>query len=118
MKRRQFIQSVTTASAAAFVPSFAWASPKWKVGIQLYTVRDIIFKDTEGTLKQIADAGYQELEAFSYNDGKVLGKPVGDVAKMVADLGMKMPSGHYGTGLIPSSNGGSPVGTLANGWEK
>jgi len=118
MKRRQFIQTVTAASAGAFIPSFAWASPKWKVGIQLYTVRDVIFKDTAVTLKQIADLGYQELEAFSYNDGKVLGKPVGDVVKMVTDLGMKMPSGHYGTGLVASPNGRSSVGTLSNGWDK
>lgn len=118
MKRRQFIQTVTAASAAALIPSFALAGPKWKVGIQLYTVRDLIFKDVAGVLKQLADLGYQELEAFSYSDGKVFGKPVTEVAKIVHDLGMTMPSGHYGTGIIPGSNGMSPLGSLTSGWEK
>jgi sugar phosphate isomerase/epimerase len=118
MQRRQFIQIATAASAAVLLPTFAFASPKRKIGLQLYSLRDVIFKDVEGTLKQVADLGYQELEAFSYNDGKVFGKPVADVAKMVADFGMKMPSGHYGTGLVGQANRPASVGTLVNGWEK
>jgi sugar phosphate isomerase/epimerase len=118
MKRRQFIQIVTAASAAALVPSFSFAGSKRKIGLQLYSLRDVIFKDVEGTLKQVAGLGYQELEAFSYNDGKVLGKPVSEVAKMVSDLGMKMPSGHYGTGLVTQANRPAAVGTLTNQWER
>ena len=118
MKRRQFLQTAAAASAAALIPSFAWAGPKRKVGIQLYTLRDVIFKDVEGTLKQVAGFGYQELELFGYNDGKVFGKPVAEVAKMVTDLGMKITSGHYGTGLVSQPNRPASVGTLVNGWEK
>ncbi len=118
MKRRQFIQITTAASAAALIPSFAFASPKRKIGIQLYTLKDVIFKDVEGTLKQVAGFGYQELELFGYNDGKVFGKPVSEFAKMVSDLGMKITSGHYSTGLVAPADRPAIVGTLSNGWEK
>jgi len=118
MQRRQFIQTAAAASAAALIPSFAFTSPKRKIGIQLYTLRDVIFKDVQGTLKQVADFGYQELELFGYNDGKVFGKPVTEFAKMVSDLGMKITSGHYGTGLVSMPNRPATVGTLVNQWEK
>ncbi len=118
MKRRQFIQTSAMAVAASALPSFAFGSPNRKIGLQLYSLRDVIFKDVNGTLKQVADFGYQELEAFSYNDGKVFGKPVSEVAKMVSDLGMKMPSGHYGTGLVGQPDKPAAVGTLTNQWEK
>jgi sugar phosphate isomerase/epimerase len=95
MNRREFVKtSALAASAAVALPSFLFAQKK-KIGLQLYSLRDIIFKDVNGVLKQVAGFGYEELEAFSYGDGKVLGLPVADVAKMVSDLGMKMPSGHY-----------------------
>ncbi len=118
MKRRQFIQTTAVASAAALLPSFAFASPKRKIGIQLYTLRDVIFKDVQGTLKQVADLGYQELELFGYNDGKVFGKPVSELTKIVSDLGMKITSGHYGTGLVSQPDKPASVGTLTNQWEK
>jgi sugar phosphate isomerase/epimerase len=78
----------------------------------------VIFKDVQGTLKQVADFGYKELELFGYNDGKVFGKPVSELTKMVSDLGMKIISGHYVTGFINPANGPVSVGTLSNGWEK
>jgi len=118
MKRRQFIQTTAVASAAALIPSFAFAKSKRKIGIQLYTLRDVIFKDVQGTLKQVADFGYQELELFGYDDGKVFGKPVSEFTKMVGDLGMKIVSGHYVTGLIAPTDRPAIVGTLVNQWEK
>lgn len=118
MKRREFIQTAAIASAAALIPSFGFASPTKKIGLQLYSLRDIIFKDVEGTLKQVAGFGYQELELFGYNDGKVFGRPVHEIVKLVSDLGMKIPSGHYGTGLVVQPNKQPAVGTLVNQWEK
>ena len=37
-------------------------TPK-KFGVQLYTTMSIIDKDVTGTLKQIADIGYKEIES-------------------------------------------------------
>ena len=38
------------------------------VGLQLYSLRDLLPKDFAGTLKQIAAAGYQEVEAAGFYD--------------------------------------------------
>lgn len=41
--------------------------PPGKIGIQLYSVRDLLARDPEGTLAMIADAGYAEIEpAYVY----------------------------------------------------
>ena len=50
MDRRTFIGSV---SAAALMSRFSWAARQHrieKVGLELYTVRDALQKDFEGTL--------------------------------------------------------------------
>src|ERR687883_574939 len=37
-----------------------------KIGLQLYTVRNEMQKDFEGTLKQVAEIGYREVEFAGY----------------------------------------------------
>jgi sugar phosphate isomerase/epimerase len=64
-----------------------------KIGIQLYTVRDLFAKDPAGTLEQIARIGYREVE---YGGG---GYDVMDHAmlrKTTDRLGLKAPSVHIG----------------------
>jgi len=60
-----------------------------RIGVQLYTVRNEMEKDFDGTLKRIAALGFDELEfAGLYNrDPK-------DVRKMVEKLGMKIVGSH------------------------
>ncbi|MBS1951184.1 MAG: Sugar or sugar phosphate isomerase/epimerase/dehydrotase [Cytophagales bacterium] len=116
MKRRKFIQSGAMAAAALTLPSFGLTVPRKKIGLQLYSLRDIIFKDPEGTLKKIAEYGYQELETFGYNNGKLFGKTISEFSKLVSDFGMKATSGHYSTGQ--GKMGGNIQGSLKNGWEK
>ena len=41
---------------------------KFKVGIQLYGLRNTIKEDFEGTLKKIADMGYEYVEFAGYYD--------------------------------------------------
>jgi sugar phosphate isomerase/epimerase len=69
MKRREFL---TALGVAALAPQFGCASSGAgaltgsrrlkKVGIQLYTLRDDARRDLEGTLANIAGAGYKEVE--------------------------------------------------------
>ena len=40
----------------------AQSRPSWRPGLQLYTVRDALDVDVEGTLKRVADIGYREVE--------------------------------------------------------
>lgn len=64
------------------------------VGLQLYSVRDDMHKDPLGTLKQLAAMGYVYVEHANYINRKFYGYLVEDFKKVLADLGLKMPSGH------------------------
>jgi sugar phosphate isomerase/epimerase len=62
MNRRQF---VGTLGAAALASRFSWAASAHrieKIGLELYTVRDALGKDFEGTLARVAKIGYKEVE--------------------------------------------------------
>jgi sugar phosphate isomerase/epimerase len=66
MNRRTFIGSVT---AAAVMSRVGWAASEHrieKIGLELYTVRDALAKDFEGTLAQVAKIGYKEVEFAGY----------------------------------------------------
>ncbi len=66
MDRRTFIGSV---GALALTSRFNWAASQHqieKVGVQLYTVRDDLQKDFEGTLAKVAKIGYKEVEFAKY----------------------------------------------------
>jgi sugar phosphate isomerase/epimerase len=97
MKRREFLHAGAMATAALALPSFAFGNTQRKIGLQLYSLRDVIFKDVKGTLEKVASFGYTELEHFGYADGKLFGLPIGEIGKITADLGMKITSGHYQT---------------------
>jgi len=44
------------------------------LGLQLYSVRDVLPKDYEGTLKQLAAMGYREVEAAGFFGPQVRAK--------------------------------------------
>jgi sugar phosphate isomerase/epimerase len=116
MKRREFIATSALATAGTFLlPSCMRNEGLTRaVGIQLYTVKDIITLDVSGTLNSLADIGFTELELWSYADGNIFGMPYADFAKEVKNLGMQIISGHYDTGFkIPQQKG-----TLMNAWER
>src|SRR5580658_3999211 len=58
-------------------------------GIQLYTVRDYLPKDTLGTLKQLHDIGFREVETAGF--GKYSAK---EFRQLLDDAGLKAPSAH------------------------
>jgi len=43
------------------------------LGVQLYSVRDDMKNDPSGTLKQLANMGYKDVEHANYVDGKFYG---------------------------------------------
>lgn len=97
MKRREFIQRSTIAAASLVaLPTFLKAAKgNSAIGLQIYTLRDTIFKDPKGVMQKVASFGYKELETFAYGDGKIFGMAFSDFAKFTKDLGMKITSGHY-----------------------
>ena len=69
--RRDFVKTCAGAvvGTAALSATTAWAAPKKRLlGIQLYTVRDQLKKDFEGTLRDVHSAGFVEVEAAGYYD--------------------------------------------------
>ena len=69
----------------------AQPAPSWRPGLQLYTVRDALGADLEGTLRSVAAIGYREVE--------VAGLPGVTAEAMQASLkrhGLDAPSMHAG----------------------
>jgi sugar phosphate isomerase/epimerase len=70
--RRTFLGSAATVAAATLLANkFGWAAGDHKldnIGVQLYTVRDQMKKDFDGTLAKVAAIGYKEVEFAGYFD--------------------------------------------------
>ena len=76
-------------------PASAARDPRsFGVGLQLYTIRDAMNEDVEGSLKRVADMGYVNLELAGYADGKFYGYEPEEFRKIVEDLGMVALSSH------------------------
>ena len=93
--RRNFLKQLGAYSAAALVAgeSTAWAAD-WKsqIGLELFTVRDLMAKDYEGTLAKVAAIGYKEIEPAS----DYAGMEPKQYRAMLDKLGLSMPSTHVG----------------------
>lgn len=115
--RRQLLRQMAWISAGAFISknSFAFSDVKnKKIGVQLYTVRDLIGKDAKGTIKKVAALGFAEVENFGYN-GKFFGMSAEEYKTFLSDLGLKAASGHYMYGNFGNKQ---VPGTIIYGWEK
>lgn len=103
MDRRTFIRnsSLTVAATAMAADLFAQESAyKGRTGLQIYSLRDSIFKNPKKVLEEIASYGYKELETFGYGQGKLFGLTVKEYGDHVKSLGMRTISGHYGIELL------------------
>ncbi len=103
--RREFLKNIATGvgglalagrvGSAATAPAQSSATaPNWaaQIGLELYTVRDLIMRDYEGTLEKVAQIGYKEIEpAEGYNHMSPEA-----FRKMLDRLGLRMPSTHSG----------------------
>jgi sugar phosphate isomerase/epimerase len=64
---------------------------KAQVGIQLYTLKDQTQNDFLGTIRKVADMGYQAVEFAGY-----FGVPARELRSFIEDCGLKAPSAHVG----------------------
>ena len=64
---------------------------KFHVGIQLYGVRNTIAEDFEGTLKEIAEMGYEYVEFAGYH-----GRSAAEIKEILDKYGLKCISVHQG----------------------
>jgi sugar phosphate isomerase/epimerase len=104
--RREFLKNAATSAAAAgFLSMGAWdlrANPLGlPIGCQTWPVRELIAKDFPGTIKQLADAGFQTIELCSpagYADSGFVGlaKYTGaELQKILSDAGVTCVSSHF-----------------------
>ena len=94
MDRREFVGTMGALAAGAVLPACRTAratSRIAKIGLQLYTVRDLMKKDVEGTLAAVAGAGYTEVEFAGYFD-----KTPAEIRAMLDRHGLTSPSLHTG----------------------
>jgi sugar phosphate isomerase/epimerase len=82
------------AFASPALQSLAAVKYKKLVGVQLYSVRDDMRKDPQGTLNALAEMGYKYVEHANYINRKFYGWDAKEFRKRLDDLGIKMPSGH------------------------
>lgn len=79
--------------------------PRKEIGIQLYSVRDLIGafgqnrQDYNDVLKKLADMGYTSIEAASYADGKLYGQSPARFREDVEAAGLEVLSSHCTTNL-------------------
>jgi len=75
MNRRSFLQMLPIASVLRAEPSAA-SRIQSRLGLQLFTVRDLLQKDVGGTLATIAALGYAEVEMFGFGGNAFISDPL------------------------------------------
>jgi sugar phosphate isomerase/epimerase len=65
-----------------------------KFGIQLYTLRDVIGADPQGTIAQVARMGYKQIEGFEGRQGMFWDMGYKDFKMFLDDNGLEMVSSH------------------------
>ena len=97
--RRQFLKiagAASLAAAAGLRPSFLGAYPLGlPLGLQLYSLRELLPKDFDGTLKGIAAAGYTEVEAAGF-----YAMTAQDFKQSMTAAGLNCVSAHYPLNLL------------------
>jgi sugar phosphate isomerase/epimerase len=90
--RRTFLKTTgAVAAAAALAGTRLKAAPlKMPIGLQLYTVRDLLPKDFDGTLAKVKTAGYSVVEAAGYYH-----KPAKDFKAAMDKAGLRCVSTHH-----------------------
>jgi sugar phosphate isomerase/epimerase len=111
LSRRQFLGKSALGIGSVFIASqipldlSAGVLPlpvKMPVGFQVWPVKDMLVKDFPGTLKMIADMGYQCVEMCSppgYESsgfGPLMKLKAKEMKKIINDAGLNFTSSHYG----------------------
>ena len=110
MKRRNFIQAGTLAfsgllfARSARSGSFFYNKAVPPVGLQLYTLGDLMITDPKGTLQKLAAIGYKEVETAGSQKGNWYGYKPKELAAMIKEAGMTWRSAHVGGAAFTMAN--------------
>jgi sugar phosphate isomerase/epimerase len=94
--RRTFLQQAgSLASAALVLPSMQ--KPRYKIGLQLFTVNRDMNRDPLASLQRVVQMGYEEVETYGINPEALTyyGLPAAEFAKRLKEYNLSTPSGHY-----------------------
>jgi sugar phosphate isomerase/epimerase len=99
ISRRDFLQAVAlTTATLTTLPAFSKnRAPKYKMGLQLFTIRDAMASDLKNTLKKVSELGYQDTETYGFDPAnkKYYGLNAVDFKKLMEDNNLTTTSGHY-----------------------
>ncbi|MBM1105785.1 sugar phosphate isomerase/epimerase [Aurantibacter crassamenti] len=73
-------------------------------GLALYTVRDDMGTDAKTTLQAVADAGYKNIEAAGYADGKFYGLAPAEFKSLLDDLDLTPVSSHQSSVTLENAD--------------
>lgn len=101
MKRRNFVKQtgiIGAASLTAFSCLPKLESHNYKLGYQLYSIRDEMARDPVATLRALKAMGYRDFEIYGYDDqlDTIYGFSPSDFKNILDDLELTVSSGHYG----------------------
>lgn len=112
MKRRQFLGTSAALTCALARPHRLLALDadnqyRSEIGIQLYTLRNQIKEDVEGTIKAVADAGYKQVEPYGFPNADAM-------IKASKDNGMAVNSSHFEWDAVvnPDKKGVTPFAEI------
>ena len=90
---------------AAFMCGSVMTSAQAKFGgLALYTVRDDMGTNAKATLQAVSDAGYKNIEAAGYKDGKFYDMSPVAFKKMLKSMGLKPISTHQGSVTLENAD--------------
>ena len=126
--RRDFIRTASMAAAGGLVlPHLAFKGSTQVaantsnnilgnkvIGLQIYTLRNKLRDGLEGVLEKIAEIGYKNIEAFGYNNGKLLGTGPAELKSMVDGLDLNVISSHMGIQRMNIEN----MDTVKDSWKQ
>lgn len=100
MNRREFIQKSSAAAMICSLPASAFAldlTARFKLGYQLYSIRDEMEKNPLATLQLLKSFGYEDFEHYGFDPEKMTyyGFKISEFKNRIADMGLTISSGHY-----------------------
>ena len=96
--RRTFLKQTGVLSVSSILPlSVLPLDPRFKMGLQLFTIRDAMAKDPIESIKYARSLGYEDGEIYGYDgdNDTYYGIKSKEFNKNLIDLGFTISSGHY-----------------------
>jgi len=121
--KSKFIIAVSLMLLSISFFSDVYAKPKKEIGIQLYSVRELMggskYAANHATvLKALADMGYTYTEAAGYDNGKLYGRTPEEYKNDIESAGLKVLSSHCSKALSGEELSSGDFSESLNWWKQ